>query len=214
MNLSIIRWICFGICILAVCSSKICAQAVSGLSAVSVAFGLTRPVFVTAPPGDTRRLFIVRQTGQVHILNLATGKLNTTPFLDIHTRLTSTSGEQGLLGMAFDPYYATNKKFYLNFTVPGGTWGNGVTHVSQFQVSADNPDVADTSNERILLRFNHPEVNHNGGWIGFSPRTGDDHNLYIATGDGGGENVLTGKPAKCLSAMSGETRVKKSTCSQ
>ena len=83
-----IRWICFGICILAVCSSKICAQAVSGLSAVRVAFGLTRPIFVTAPPGDTRRLFIVRQTGQVHILNLATGKLNATPFLDIHTRLT------------------------------------------------------------------------------------------------------------------------------
>ena len=123
MNLSIIRWICFGICILAVCSSKICAQAVSGLSAVRVAFGLTRPVFVTAPPGDTRRLFIVRQTGQVHILNLATGKLNTTPFLDIHTRLTSTSGEQGLLGMAFDPNYTTNGKFFLNFTVPGGTWG-------------------------------------------------------------------------------------------
>ena len=209
-----IRWICLGICILAVCSSKICAQAVSGLSAVRVAFGLTQPVFVAAPPGDTRRLFIVRQTGQVHILNLATGKLNMTPFLDIHTRLTSTSGEQGLLGMAFDPNYTTNGKFYLNLTVPGGTWGHGVTHVSQFQISAGNPDVANTSNERILLTFSHPEANHNGGWIGFSPRTGDDHNLYIATGDGGGENVLTGKPAKCLSAMSGETRVKKSTCSQ
>jgi len=183
-----IRWICFGICILVVCSSKICGQAVSGLSAVRVAFGLTQPVFVTAPRGDTRRLFIVQQTGQVHILNLATGQLNATPFLDIHTRLTNTSGEQGLLGMAFDPNYAINKKFYLNFTVPGGTWGNGVTRVSQFQVSANNPDVANTSNERILLRFSHPESNHNGGWIGFSPRTGDDHNLYIATGDGGSEN--------------------------
>jgi glucose/arabinose dehydrogenase len=121
-------------------------------------------------------------------LNLATGKLNATPFLNIHSRLTSTSGEQGLLGMAFDPNYTTNGKFYLNFTVPGGTWGNGVTHISQFQVSASNPDVANTSNERILLRFDHPEANHNGGWIGFSPRTGDDHNLYIATGDGGSEN--------------------------
>ncbi|HEX4537224.1 MAG TPA: hypothetical protein VH140_09785 [Candidatus Acidoferrum sp.] len=118
-----IRWICFGICILAVCSSKICAQAVSGLSAVRVAFGLTKPVFVTAPPGDTTRLFIVRQTGQVHILNLATGKLNATPFLDIHTRLTSTLDEQGLLGMAFDPNYTTSGKFYLNFTVPGGHVG-------------------------------------------------------------------------------------------
>jgi hypothetical protein len=122
-----IRWICFGICIVAVCSSKICAQAVSGLSAVRVASGLTRPLFVTAPPGDTRRLFIVLQTGRVYILNLSSGKLNATPFLDIHTRLTSTSGEQSLLGMAFDPNYATNGKFYLNFTVPGGTWGHGVT---------------------------------------------------------------------------------------
>ena len=117
-----IRWICFGICILAVFSGKICAQAVSGLSAVRVAFGLTQPVFVTALPGDTRRLFIVRQSGQVHILNLTTGKLNATPFLDIYARLTNTSGEQGLLGMAFDPNYTTNGKFYLNFTVPGGTW--------------------------------------------------------------------------------------------
>src|SRR6476620_11071182 len=178
MSLRTIRWICFGICIFTM-QSKIYAQAISGL---------TQPLFVTAPPGDTRRFFIVRQTGQVHILNLATGKLNATPFLDIHTRLTSTSGEQGLLGMAFDPNYTSNGKFYLNFTMPGGTWGHGVTHVSQFQVSAGNPDVANTSNERILLTFSHPEANHNGGWIGFSPRAGDNHNLYIATGDGGSEN--------------------------
>src|SRR6476469_6656382 len=144
MSLRTIRWICFGICIFTM-QSKIYAQAISGLSAVRVASGLTQPLFVTAPPGDTRRLFIVRQTGQVHILNLATGKLNTTPFLDIHARLTNTSGEQGLLGMAFDPNYATNGKFYLNFTVPGGAWGHGVTHVSQFQVSAGNPDIANTS---------------------------------------------------------------------
>ena len=72
--------------------------------------------------------------------------------------------------------------------MPGGTWGNGVTHISQFQVSASNPHVANTSNQRILLTFGHPEATHNGGWIGFSPRTGDDHNLYIATGDGGNEN--------------------------
>ena len=85
--MKLIRWICFGICILAVCSSKISAQAVSGLDAVRVAFGLTQPVFVTATPGDTRRLFIVGKTGQVHILNLATGKLNATPFLDIHAFL-------------------------------------------------------------------------------------------------------------------------------
>jgi glucose/arabinose dehydrogenase len=172
--------------------NRLHAQSVPGLDAIRVASGLTQPLFVTSPPGDFNRIFIVLQIGQVRILNLATGTLNATPFLDISARLTSTYGEQGLLGLAFDPNYATNGKFYLNFTVPGGAFGNGTTHVSQFQVSAGNADVADTSNEKILLTFDHPENNHNGGWIGFSPRSGDDHNLYIATGDGGAANDQDG----------------------
>ena len=162
------------------------AQIVPGLDAVRVASGLTQPLFVTAPPGDSGRLFIVQQNGQIRILNLATGTLNSTPFLTL-TGLTGTGGEQGLLGMAFDPSYAANGKFYLNFTVPGGAFGNGVTHVSQFTVST-NPNIADSTSERILLRFDHPQTNHDGGWIGFSPRVGDANNLYIATGDGGGAN--------------------------
>jgi glucose/arabinose dehydrogenase len=162
------------------------AQSVPGLSAVRVASGLSQPLFVTTPPGDYNRLFIVQKTGQVRILNLATGALNSTPFLDISARI-STDSEQGLLGLAFDPNYSTNGKFYLNFVVPGGVYGNGTTHVSQFQISA-NPDVADTSNEKILLTFDHPYENHDGGWIAFSPRSNDDHNLYIASGDGGNAN--------------------------
>jgi glucose/arabinose dehydrogenase len=161
------------------------AQMTAGLDAIRVASGLTRPLFVTAPLGDSGRLFIVQQNGQIRILNLATGTLNATAFL-ILAGLT-TGGEQGLLGMVFDPSYATNGKFYLNFTVPGGAFGNGVTHVSQFTVSA-NPNIADPASERILLTFDHPQANHNGGWIGFSPRAGDANNLYIATGDGGGAN--------------------------
>src|SRR6266496_2360122 len=162
------------------------AQMVPGLDAIRVASGLTQPLFVTAPPGDSGRLFIVQQNGQIRILNLATGTLNSTPFLTL-TGLTATGGEQGLLGMAFDPNYATNGKFYLNFTVPGGAFGNGVTHVSQFTVSA-NPNIADPTSERVLLMFDQPQTNHNGGWIGFSPRAGDANNLYIPTGDGGGAN--------------------------
>src|SRR6266403_1743697 len=186
MSLRTIRWICFGICIFTM-QSKIYAQAISGLSAVRVATGVPNVLYVTAPPNDTQRLFIVRQGGQIHILNLATGVLNATQFLNINARITF-NGEQGLLGMAFDPDYATNGKVYLDFTVPGGAFGNGVTHVSQFRVSPTNPDVADAASEKVLLAFDHPETNHNGGWIGFSPRAGDDHNLYIATGDGGSGN--------------------------
>src|SRR5512132_3997578 len=140
------------------------AQMVPGLDAIRVASGLTQPLFVTAPPGDSGRLFIVQQDGRIRILNLATGTLNSTPFLTL-SGLTATGGEQGLLGMAFDPSYAANGKFYLNFTVPGGAFGNGVTRISQFTVSA-NPNIANATSERILLKFNHPQTNHDGGWIG------------------------------------------------
>src|SRR5438093_648411 len=169
----------------AISLSGVRAQMVPGLDAIRVASGLTQPLFVTAPPGDSGRLFIVQQNGQIRILNLATGTLNPTPFLAL-TGL-AAGGEQGLLGMAFDPNYAANGKFYLNFTVPGGAFSNGVTHVSQFTVSA-NPNIADPTSERILLTFDQPQANHNGGWIGFSPRAGDANNLYVATGDGGGAN--------------------------
>ena len=75
-----------------------------------------------------------------------------------------------------------------DFVVPGGAYNNGTTHISQFQVSTTNADVADVSNEKILITWDHPYNNHNGGWIGFSPRAGDDHNLYISVGDGGNAN--------------------------
>src|SRR3954469_12350704 len=106
---------------------------VFGLTAQRVASGLTQPVYVTSAPGDTTHIYIVQQTGRIMRLDLTTGQLTT--FFTVGG-LTSTSGEQGLLGLAFDPSYATNRKFYLNFTVPGGAYGNGVTHVSQFQASA------------------------------------------------------------------------------
>ncbi len=176
-------WCVFFVAFLA--SSQLQAQAPSGIAAVRVASGLTQPLFVTAPPGDPARLFIVQQNGAIRILNLTTGILNQTPFLSLNGVV--DSGEQGLLGMAFDPNYATNGKFYLNFVVPGGAFGNGVTHISQFSVTS-NPNVADPNSEKILLTFDHPETNHNGGWIAFSPRANDSNNLYIGTGDGGAAN--------------------------
>ncbi len=91
--------------------------------------------------------------------------------------------EQGLLGLAFDSNYAANGKFYVDYVASGGA---GTTHITQYQVSSD-PDIADTTPENIktLLTFAQPQENHNGGWIGFSPRSGDEDNLYIASGDGG-----------------------------
>jgi glucose/arabinose dehydrogenase len=174
---------CFILLILA--GTTLRADEVSGIAAAHVASGLTQPLFATAPPGDFSRLFIVQQNGVIRILNLGTGALNPTPFLTVTN--VRVGAEQGMLGMAFDPNYATNGKFYLNFVVPGGAFGNGTTHVSQFSVTS-NPNVADPASEKILLTFDHPEANHNGGWLAFSPRAGDTNNLYIATGDGGAAN--------------------------
>jgi hypothetical protein len=129
---------------------------------------------------------VVQQTGQIFIVNLPSGTVNPTPFLDIQSRIIS-GGEQGLLGLCFDPDYAANGRFYVDYTAPGGSFGSGITHISRFNVSAD-PDIADPSSEIVVLAFDQPQTNHNGGWLGFSPRPGDDHNLYIATGDGGNSN--------------------------
>jgi glucose/arabinose dehydrogenase len=181
-------------CLVGAClviSNNLWAQQVQGLDAIRVASGLSSPVFVTAPPGDFNRLFIVQQNGVIRILNLNTGVLNTTPFLTISGL--QAGGEQGLLGLAFDPAYATNGKFYVKCTVPGVS-GAGTNQIRQYQVSS-NPDVADTTpaNIKTMLTIDQAQTNHNGGWIGFSPRINDDHNLYIADGDGGnGDDTGTG----------------------
>ena len=168
-------------------SVSVFAQAVPGLDAIRVASGLTLPLFVTAPPGDTNRVFIVQQGGVIRILKKDTGLLNPTPFLTVSN--ISTNGEEGVLGLAFDPDYATNGKFYVDCVAPGGAFSAGITQIRQYQVSS-NPDIADTTptNIKTLLAFDQPQDNHKGGWIAFSPRVGDDHNLYIATGDGGNAN--------------------------
>ena len=157
-----------------------------------LASGLVQPLFVTAAPGDATHIYVVQQTGQVLRLDLGTATFDTPAFVDISGKLTSTSGEQGLLGLAFDPGYATNGRFYLNFVVPGGQWGNGITHVSQFHFVTKKKrrhrGTTTVLTENILVSFDHPQTSHNGGWIGFSPRLNDDHNLYIATGDGGSGN--------------------------
>jgi len=153
-----------------------------------VASGLSSPIFVTAPPGDASRLFIAEQgsggSANIKILNLATNVVSPTPFLTISGL--ATGGEQGLLGLAFDPGYASNGKFYVNVTAPGGSFGMGITQIRQYTVSA-NPNIAATTFNTVFS-LTQPQDNHNGGWIGFSPRPGDTNNLYISTGDGGNGN--------------------------
>jgi glucose/arabinose dehydrogenase len=77
----------------------------SSILATRVASGLSQPLFAAAPPGDTGCLFLVEKTGQIKILDLVTGQVQATPFLDVSSQIL-TNGERGLLGLAFDPDYA------------------------------------------------------------------------------------------------------------
>jgi glucose/arabinose dehydrogenase len=142
------------------------------ITTTRVASGLTSPVFVTYPPGDSARLFIVEQVGRIKILESDT--LHTIPFLDISSKVTY-GGEQGLLGLAFHPDYGSNGYFYVDYT---DTLGD--TRISRFEVSS-NPDSADPGSEFLILTVDQPFGNHNGGMIVFGP---DDY-LYIGMGDGG-----------------------------
>ena len=154
------------------------------LDSQRVASGLSAPIFAGAPPGDTSRLFIAEQgsgsTANIRILNLAGNTLNTTPFLTVGGL--STGGERGLLGLAFHPSYATNGLFYVNVTHTAVN-----TEIREYMRSGD-PNVATATPVRTLLTIPQPQANHNGGWLGFSPRPGDAGNLYITTGDGGAGN--------------------------
>jgi glucose/arabinose dehydrogenase len=136
-----------------------------------VAVGLTFPLYLTAPDGDPR-LFIAEKVGTIRVVK--DGALLPTPFLDISAQV-SGGGEQGLLGLAFDPQYATTGRFIVHYTDLAGD-----TRVSGYRASAD-PDVADAASEVAILSADQPFANHNGGQILFGP----DGYLYVMLGDGG-----------------------------
>jgi len=140
-------------------------------AAAFVVGGLSQPVQVAAAPGDTSRLFIVEKTGAIRILS--SGALRPRPFLDLSARV-SGGTEQGLLGLAFHPAYATNGKFYVDYTDVSGD-----TRVVEFLASA-NPDSASATEKEILF-VDQPYPNHNGGQLVFGP----DGKLYVGLGDGG-----------------------------
>ena len=130
------------------------------------------PLYVTAPPGDTSRVFVVEQGGAIRVVK--DGETLGTPFLDI-SELVQAGSEQGLLSMAFAPDYATSGLFYVYYTD-----NDGDQRVVEYRRRSD--DVADPGSARLVLRMADSEPNHNGGLLLFGP----DRLLYIGTGDGGG----------------------------
>ena len=144
---------------------------------VPIATGLANPVFVTGARDGTRRLFIVEQAGTIRVMPIDGGAMSL--FLDIRSRVRS-GGEQGLLGLAFHPSYASNRRFFVYYTRST----DGAIVIAEYAASSTNPVVADTT-ERLLLTIPHPSfTNHNGGMVAFGP----DGYLYIGVGDGGSGN--------------------------
>lgn len=149
-----------------------------------VAGGVGGALAVRNAGDGSSRLFVVRQGGIISVVD-AGGALLPTPFLDIGSGGSSpplgftTGGERGLLGLAFHPQYATNGRFFINYTD-----GSGSTVVARYTVSSGNANQADPASGSVVLRVYQPYSNHNGGDIHFGP----DGYLYIGMGDGGSGN--------------------------
>jgi len=122
--------------------------------------------------GD-ERLFVALRNGTIRIIN-GDGQLLPNPFLTISVNSSST--EQGLLGLAFDPDYATNGYFYVNYIQ-----NDNSTRIARYKVSDNDPNTADPNSAVTVLTVAQPFSNHNGGDLAFGP----DGYLYISLGDGG-----------------------------
>jgi len=138
--------------------------------------GLDLPVDIQNAGDGTGRIFIVEKHGQILILQ--NNQLLPQPFLDIRSEVKSRGTEQGLLGLAFHPHFAQNGLFFVYYIDL-----NGNSVVARFQVSSNDPNLADPTSEVDLLHVSQPYANHNGGCLAFDP----DGNLYIGLGDGGSE---------------------------
>jgi glucose/arabinose dehydrogenase len=137
--------------------------------------GFDQPVLVTHAGDGSGRLFVVEKAGIIRVID--GGSTLATPFLDIRS-LVGTTGERGLLGLAFHPSYETNRAFYVYYT----RVSTGRLVIREYRASVGDPNVADPGSARTILTIAHGATNHNGGNLAF----GADGYLYIGTGDGGG----------------------------
>jgi glucose/arabinose dehydrogenase len=150
-----------------------------------IASGFTSPVELVAPQDGSGRLFVVDQTGLIWVI--ANGERLEKPFLDLRDRVVKLNDfydERGLLGLALPPDFAANGRFYVSYSAPlraallPGEWDH-TTYISEFTVSAEDPNLADSTSKRMLLAMDKPGYNYEAGHLTFGP----DGYLYIATGD-------------------------------
>jgi glucose/arabinose dehydrogenase len=154
---------------------------------------LVSPIGLIAVPDNSKRLAIIDQIGKVWFTD-ENGTRSAVPLIDVSSKMVTLNpgyDERGLLGLAFHPDYKSNGRFFIYYQLPprsggpqsGALWNN-LSRISEFKVSSSNPNVADMGSEKIILEWDDPQSNHNGGTIAFGP----DNRLYIAIGDGGAAN--------------------------
>ncbi|MBV6497681.1 MAG: hypothetical protein DYH05_05095 [Acidobacteria bacterium ACB1] len=141
--------------------------------------GPSSPVLIRSANDGSGRLFVVQQSGTIRVF--LPGQRTSEQFIDISTKI-SAGGERGLLGLTFHPDFATNGKFYVNYTASG----SGTTVVAEYTTTTGTGDsnTGNPNSERILFQVPQPFSNHNGGMVEFGP----DGYLYIGMGDGGSGN--------------------------
>lgn len=139
-----------------------------------------RPSEMISSIDGSNRFFVLQQRGIIYVFKNDTNVNNKKIFMNL-TNVSQAGYEGGLMGMAFHPNFSTNRYFYLHYTFDSVSkfWNR----ISRFTVSANNPDTALRSSERIIMTIAQPYVGHKGGRIQF----GSDEFLYIALGDGGNE---------------------------
>lgn len=137
------------------------------------ALRFARPVYITSIPDGSNQMVVVEQGGRILAFPQQRSASKATVFLDIRHRVQTGGGEEGLLGLAFDPNYQQNRIYYVNYTTPSPRR----TIIARYRGN-------DPKSEQIILEFEQPYANHNGGALVFGP----DGYLYIAVGDGGSAN--------------------------
>lgn len=153
------------------------------------AFGantFAQPICIRSPLGETNRIFVLEKAGLIQLVsNLGAGNPTKSVYMNLRAGL-STSGEQGLLGLAFHPNFQANGYFFIYRSVIVG--GNIYERLSRFQAIPPNAATASSATELVLFDQLDRADNHNGGDLHF----GNDGYLYISLGDGGNQDDSLG----------------------